>query len=143
MAPILVLILYKSPKHHFWVPNVLVTRDLRFYQTSINFDINYIWYVPMLVDFSFMKEPFVSNLTFKKVLVNFLSTSLNSILQIFKPIIFVWQKKSKIQEPLSLIHKQHMIPCTHYRLPKVGNFIGTKFDKLNLQIVNVPSFTTN
>jgi len=34
-----------------------------------------------------------------------------------------------------------MIPCTHYRLPKVGNFIGTKFYKLNLQIVNVPSFT--
>ncbi len=65
------------------------------------------------------------------------------ILQIFKPIFFIWQKKSKIQEPLSLVHKQHMIPCTHYRLPKVGNFIATKFYKLNLQIVNVPSFTTN
>jgi hypothetical protein len=97
----------------------------------------------MLAYFSFMKQPFVSNLTFKKFMVNFLSTSLNTILQNFKPIFFVWQKNSKIQEPLGLVHKRHMIPCTHYKLPKVGNFIGTKFYKLNLQIVNVPSFTTN
>lgn len=47
----------------------------------------------MLADFSFMKEPFVSILSFKKILVNFFTTSLNSILQNFKPIFFIWQKK--------------------------------------------------
>jgi hypothetical protein len=68
----------------------------------------------MLAYFSFMKEPFVSILTLKKVLVKFLSSGLNSIFQNFKPIFFVWQNKSKIQELLGLVHRQHMIPCTHY-----------------------------
>ncbi len=90
----------------------------------------------------FLCESLVLVFTLKFFMVGSWNVGLKLGLQNYKPCSFGCGIFS-IPKTFGLVWKSNLVSCTHYKFPKNGECISTKFyNKLKLGIVFVPNFTT-